>query len=124
MDRLQWDALQDRLNKVESDLLEQIEARSSSTWFSRNIGLVISTMTILITLAAAWGRIETNIEVMRTTDERLQGQIHTNSGLIRAHHENTTIHMDRGWRSELKSELAEIRNLLIQHMADNGRAKK
>lgn len=123
MDADQFRELEDRLEKVERDVLERLDTlENKGSWLSRHLGVVVSTVTILATLAAGWGRIETNMAALHRTDISLQDQVTRNTGLIREHHENTSVHTDRGWRQEIRQELSDIRNLLIQHMQTNGKA--
>lgn len=113
----QFTELERRFEEVVARL-EKIEGSNGKSWLQRNVGLVISTGTILVSFAAGWARIETTVANLHMTDVRLESRIDRNSGLIAAHHENTDIHVDRTWKEGMRADVANIRELLIEHMGD------
>lgn len=113
----QFNELERRFEDVVARL-EKIEGSNSKTWLQRNVGMIISTGMILVTLAGTWARIEASIVALHATDMRLEGRIDRNTGVITAHHENTDVHVDKNWRAEMRADIANIRQLLIEHMGD------
>lgn len=113
----QFNELERRFEDVVARL-EKIEGSNSKTWLQRNVGMIISTGMILVTLAGTWARIEASIEALHETDVRIEGRIDRNTGVITAHHENMDVHVDKNWRAEMRADIANIRQLLIEHMGD------
>ena len=118
----QFARLEGRLEDVVSRL-EKIEGSNGKNWLQRNVGLIVSTGTILVTLAAGWARIETTVANLHATDVRLETRLDRNSAQITAHHENTDIHVDKNWKQDMRTDLTDIRKLLIEHMGDMSRKK-
>jgi len=127
MNQQQLQELEERLDRIESDLLRKLEKLNGlrdRNWLQRNLGLVISTGTILVTLAGAWSRVETAINHLQRESTRLEARIAVNGDLMRAHHESTSVHVDQAWKREMKDDITEIRILLIEHMSTNGKVNK
>lgn len=111
--------LQLELERFEVELLEKVAALTNGkkNWLWGNIGTIISTLVLLATIAVAWGRITTVVDHLQLEDVKLWQEDAKIEQIVRSHHEDTDRHTDKEFKAEVRTQLTDIRNLIIEHMS-------
>jgi hypothetical protein len=84
-----------------------------SSWWRENatiLSVAVSTVLILFTFAAAWGELRAEIR-------GIDGRMDQLEGVVRTHHDDTDRHVDGSFKQAVRDQLAEIRRLVMEHMA-------
>ena len=111
--------LQERLEAFEKDLMSKVGEISNHkrSWLYNNVGSIVTATALLIAIAVAWGATQTELGHMRATQEAFMTRLEILDARVRAHHENTDVHVDREWKSYVTRQLEDIRSLIVKHMA-------
>lgn len=78
-------------------------------WVKENAATLLSLLVMLCAFAVAWGTVTTKITA-------LQKRMDTVEHDLKAHHENADIHVDKEFKSEVRTKLESITQLIHQHV--------
>ena len=110
---------QERLEQFETDLLSKVEQslNHKKGWLYNNISWLITLLSTIAVIGVAWGTISTEVNHVMNLTEANAIRIENVDLRVRAHHENTDVHVDREWKSYVTRQLEDIRSLIVKHMA-------
>jgi len=110
--------LKEELDRFEDDLMAKVVQSSNGRkgWLWNNVGIIASTLVILGSMLVAWGKIQAQIEHLNFEDVRLFEVDKSIEQKVDSHRVDSSRHTDNEFKSDVRTQLNEIRNLLVQHI--------